>query len=139
MPKHITDRGARKLRRVADKAHSSGPRVAGPSPNPATNAIIHDIILRSTGRLTRMTVEKMLLRGRYGSSAAKEMVENRSTLHALAAYGVTKVATRSIPGALLVGGGLLAKTIFDRSIGSRKARHQGDEMLDEQADEDSLI
>ncbi|ANU07290.1 hypothetical protein [Paraurantiacibacter namhicola] len=139
MAKHITDRAARGLRRVADKASDSGPQVAGPSPNPATNAIIHDVILRSAGRLTRMTVEKTLLRGRYGSSAAKQMVENRSTLHALAAYGVTKLATRSVPGALLVGGGLLAKTIFDRSIQRRSAKRRGDAMLEMQADEDAPI
>jgi hypothetical protein len=42
---------------------------------------------------------------------------------------VARVATRSVPGALLVGGGLLAKTLYDRSISRRKARRRGDKTL----------
>ena len=140
---HITDRGAVKLREagdaIDDATGSKAHQVAGPSPNPMTNALIHDIALRSVGRLARLTVEKGLLQRRYGPDFAKRAIENRSTLHALAAYGVTKVATRSVPGALLVGGSVLAKTLFDRSQSRRKARRKGDRMIERMADQDGPI
>ena len=133
-PKHITDRGARKLDDVADDIAGERNTVPGPSTNPSTNLIINDILLRSVGRLSRLTVEKALLGRRYGSQFARDAVENRSLLHTLAAYGVTKVATRSVPGAALVGGGLLLKTLFDRSQSRRSARRAGDRALREQAE-----
>ena len=132
-PNHLTDR-------IADALNDdrSGD-MPGPSPNPATNLLIHDILLRSVGRLSRQTVEKALLGKRYGKDFAKEAVENRSMLHALAAYGVTKFATKSIPGFALVSSGLIAKTLFDRSQSKRRARRQGEETLRKQADPDSMI
>ena len=135
---HITDRASDTLAR-AEREVTNEQTVPGPSPNPATNLIINDIILRSAGRLTRLTLEKALLGRKYGSQFAKEAVENRSVLHALGAYGVTKVATKSVPGALAVGAGLVLKTLFDRSQSRRKSRRAGEKTLREQADPDSLI
>lgn len=137
-PNHLTDRASDAI------AHARGDegednRVPGPSPNPSTNLIIHDIILRSAGRLTRRTLEKALLGRQYGSKFAKEVVENRSLVQTLAAYGVTKVATRSIPGALLVGTGLLAKTLFDRSQSRRASLRKGEKALRKQADGETAV
>lgn len=97
---------------------------SGLSPNPATNLLIQDILLRSAGRLSRMAVEKAVLGKQYGKQFAENAVENRSVLSTLAAYGVTKLATKSIPGALAVGTGLFAKVLFDRSQARRKTRRQ---------------
>ncbi len=137
-PNHLTDKVSDGIARV-EREVSDEQTVPGPSPNPSTNLIIHDIILRSAGRLTRQTLEKALLGRQYGSKFAKDVVENRSLVQTLAAYGVTKVATKSVPGALLVGAGLLAKTIFDRSTSRRSARRKGERRLREQADPDSKI
>jgi len=49
---------------------------------------------------------------------------------------VTKVATRSVPGALVVGTGLALKVLFDRSQSKRKARREGDRSLRRQAGRD---
>lgn len=134
--RHITDRIANKVSETTDTLGYHGENsVPGPSTNPSTNLIINDIMLRSVGRLARMTVEKAILGQRYGRQFAKNAVENRSLLHTLTAYGVTKVATRSIPGAALISGGLLVKTLFDRSQSSRKARRAGDESLRKQGEE----
>ena len=122
-----------------DATGSDAHQVAGPSPNPATNAMIHEIVLRSVGRLARQTVEKGLLQRRYGRDFAAQAIENRSLIHTLATYGVTKVATRSVPGAVAVGGALLLKTVWDRSQSKRSARRAGDRMLRVQADEDSAL
>ncbi len=91
----------------------------------ATSLLITEIALRSVGRLTRESLEKVVARRRYDAAKAKAIVENRGIVHTLAAYGVTKLATRSVPGALLVGGGLLAKTLYDRSTAKRKSRKAG--------------
>lgn len=128
-----SDKLARAIDKAGGKVTPDGRDVAGPSPNPATNLLIHDILLRSGGRLLRLGLEKGLLRNRYGKSAAKEMVENRSMGQMLASYAVARLATRSVPGAIVVGGGLLAKTLLDRRHSRRTARRKGDKALREQA------
>ncbi|WP_370190733.1 hypothetical protein [Qipengyuania sp.] len=130
---HLTDTMGKALERVTDERPALPDPVPGPSPNPATNLIIHDIMLRSAGRLSRMAVEKALLGKQYGKQFAKDAVENRSVVHTLAAYGVTKVATRSVPGAVAVGTGLLLKVLFDRSQSRRKSRREGERQLRKQA------
>jgi hypothetical protein len=132
-PRHLTDTMGKALERITDEQPSVPDPVPGPSPNPATNLIIHDIMLRSAGRLSRMAVEKAVLGKQYGKQFAKDAVENRSVLQTLAAYGVTKVATRSVPGAVAVGTGLILKVLFDRSQSKRKSRREGDRQLRKQA------
>lgn len=105
----------------------------GPSTNPATNLLIADIAMRGIGRIVRHSLQKGVLRTRYDREKASEIVENRSIVSTLAIYGVTKLATRSVPGALLVSGGLLAKTLYDRSKSRVRARHEGDKTLNKVA------
>ena len=136
---HLTDAVGDKLEDVTDAMPGRKDPVPGPSTNPATNLIIHDIMLRSAGRLSRMAVEKAVLGRQYGKKFAKDAVENRSIVQTLAAYGMTKVATRSVPGALVVGTGLALKVLFDRSLSKRKSRRAGDRTLRKQADPDSAI
>lgn len=134
--KVASDIGGRKVARADGKLHDEKPDdLWGPSTNPATNLIVQDLILRAAGRVTRNSLEKGILRRRYGGDHAKKIIENRSIGHALLAYGATKFATRSIPGALLVTGALIGKTIFDRSMSKGKARREGDRQLAEQAKE----
>lgn len=113
--------------------------VPGPSNNPATNLFLADIVIRSIGRITRQSVERAMLGKRYGKDFARDAVQNRSTLHALTAYGITKVATRSVPGAMLVGSIALGKILFDRAHTRRQAQRAGKRVLEEQADPDSLV
>ena len=135
---HLTDYAADAIERATDEHPGEADPVPGPSTNAATNLIINDILLRSVGRLSRQTVEKLLLGRQYGKQFAKDAVENRSLVHTLAAYGVTKVATKSIPGAAAVTGALLLKVLFDRSQSRRQARRAGRKMLREQADPDGM-
>jgi hypothetical protein len=44
------------------------------------------------------------------------------------------MASRSVPGFLLVTGGLLAKAVFDRSSGRRKSARRGEQQFAEQAE-----
>ena len=133
-PSHLTDVASDGLEKVG-----SGHDVPGPSPNPSTNLIMSDILIRSIGRLTRMTIEKAMLGKRYGSQFAKEAVENRSLAHTLTAYGITKFATKSVPGAMIVTSGIAAKVLFDLGKSRRQSRKDGEKFLQKQADPDSAI
>jgi hypothetical protein len=107
--------------------------VPGPSSNPATNLLIMDIAIRGASLLAARAIEKAALRLRYHRGKAGEIVEGRTMVSTLAATGAARVATRSVPGLLLVTGGLLAKTLIDRSLRPRDARRRGDRQLAEQA------
>lgn len=135
----ITDKAGAKLAKASKSLPAESDSIPGPSTNPATNLIIHDLALRSVGRLARLTLEKGLLRRRYGREFAKDAIANRSLLHTAAAYGATKIATRSLPGAAVVWGGLIAKTLYDRRKGKRAARREGDRQLKTQAEPDNLV
>jgi len=106
-------------------------RLPGISPNPMTNLIITDIALRGAGRLTRRFLEKGLLRTRYAKDDADRVVEGRSMAQTLASVAIARVATRSVPGAFLVGAGLLGKTLYDMSKGKREARAEGQRQIRE--------
>ncbi len=133
MSKHITDQGAKVVRETAEASPLNTDVVPGPSTNPATNLLITDIVMRSGGRIVRMAMEKGLLSTKYDRDFAKDIVENRTLGRTLITYGISKVATRSLPGAALVGGGLLLKTLFDRSQSRRKARRVGGQTLSSMA------
>lgn len=113
--------GGSKIGKVADAGKAVG-RKAGQavksappaSPNPMTNLIIADIALRGGGRLLRVLVERNLLKTKYPKDTAKSLVNGRGMAQALVGTAIARVATRSVPGAILVGGGLLAKALYDR-------------------------
>ena len=106
-----------------------------------TNLIVTDIALRGAGRIARHFTEKALLRTRYSREDAEKVVEGRSMAQTLAAVAVARIATRSLPGAAIVGGGILAKALWDRSLGKRSARSEGRRQIRErmaQADDHTL-
>ena len=107
--------------------------VAGPSPNPATNLLLADIVMRMASYALRHGVERAFLTGRYGRGTAKEIVKGRTIPQSLAAVAIAKLGTRSLPGAAIVGTGMLAKTLYDRSQARRRLRVEGDVKLLEQA------
>lgn len=131
----VTDAAGKGLGKALDAAGARPGEVPGPSPNPATNLIIHDIAMRAGGRLLRHAVEKGLLRGRYGGRTAKAIVENRSLAQTLISGLLARYATRSVPGAALIGTGLAVKTLYDRRQSKKAARRAGDEAMAEMAKE----
>lgn len=104
----------------------------GPSPNPHTNLIIADVALRGSATLMRQAVERGMLGTRYAPKKAKAILKGRSLTETLLHTVIARVATRSIPGALVVGGGLLAKTLYDRGV-ARRANLEGEIKLQEMA------
>ena len=119
----------RRRRKAAPKAGD----VPGPSTNPATNLLIMDIAIRGVSLLAARGIEQAALKLRYHRDTAGDIVEGRSMVSTLAATGAARMATRSVPGFLLVSGGLLAKALVDRSLRPRDARRKGDRKLAKQA------
>lgn len=125
----LSDAGGRGIARAIAKVSGTPGEVPGPSPNPATNLIIHDVAMRAGGRLMRHTLEKGLLRGRYTGADAKAIVENRSLAQTLLSGLLARYATRSLPGAAIIGTGLVAKTLLDRRRSRKAAKRAGDRKL----------
>ncbi len=106
----------------------------GPSPNPKTNLILADLALRGGSILLRQGLERSLLGRKYMPDKAGKILKGRSMGESIMASAIVKVATRSVPGAIVVGGGLLAKTLYDRRK-ARQARIDGEAALDKLAED----
>ncbi len=104
----------------------------GPTPNPMSNMVLADIALRGGGALLKRAVETGILGQATGAAKAKRVIKGRSMTQTLVGTALARIATRSVPGAIIVGGGMLAKTLYDRRKG-RKAALSGQQKLDEQA------
>ena len=107
-----------------------------PTYNPSTNLLMADIVMRTGTYMLRGIVEKKLLRGRYGEETAEEIVENKSMVKTVISVAVAKFATKSVPGAVVVGSGIAAKALYDRRKKRRSARAEGDRQLLEKAGEE---
>jgi len=120
---------------AARAKRDGGKNVPGPSSDPATNLVMADIAMRAGSYILRDIIERRILGRRYDKQVAREIVANRSLGQNLIRVGAAKLATRSVPGALAVSGGLLAKVLYDRAKEKRDARRSGDKQLLEQGDE----
>ena len=120
--------GKAKAKATTDKSGGIG----GPSPNPMTNLILTDLLLRGGGQIMRHAVEAALLASKYDKSKAKKIIKGRSLTQTIVSTAVARIATRSVPGAILVGGASLAKLLYDRRRG-RAARVEGQRDVAEQA------
>jgi len=110
--------------------------VPGPTDNPATNLILADIALRAGGYLAKRSLQKNLLAGRYGADTASDILKNKTLGQSAISFLLARVATKSVPGAILVGGGALAKTLLDRRKSRLRAKAEGDaKLLDQARDE----
>lgn len=120
------------VKRTADKAAETVKNAPPPSPNPMTNLVIADVVLRGGGRLLRHLVETNVLKTAYSPDKARKIVKGRGLAQTLISTAVARIATRSVPGAILVGGGLLAKALYDRSKAG-EAKVEGEKAVDRQA------
>ena len=124
----------RKVARGQARARGEPVTATGPSPNPASNLIMANAIVRTGSILLRKAVDKRLLRGRYGKDTAEAAADNRGLGSTLTSLALAKMATKSSTGAVVVTGGMLAKTLYDRRQ-AKKARAKGDaQILEDAAD-----
>ncbi|MDP3549379.1 MAG: hypothetical protein Q8R81_03175 [Novosphingobium sp.] len=120
-------------KKVIAAAKTVASKVPAPSPNPMTNLILADIALRAGGALLRRGVEKGLVGGAMGATKAGRIIKGRSMMQTLVGTALARVATRSVPGAIVVGGGLVAKSLYDRNQ-KRKAKAVGAAAIEDQAE-----
>ncbi len=111
----------------------ASPPAAGPSPDPKTNLVLADIALRGGGLLLRRGVERGILGASRSPETARAIVKGRSLAGTLAGAALARIATTSVPGAILVGGGLLAKTLYDRRKSRAQAQADGETDLQDTA------
>ena len=123
----------RPSKRPAKLLPKSSEGIPGPSTNPATNFILADVAIRAGSYLARRGVEKGLLANRYGKDTAKGIVINKTLGQSLVSLALARLATRSVPGALVVGGGALAKSLLDRRKSRLHAKREGDAKLIDQS------
>ena len=96
--------------------------LAGPSTDPATNLLLTDIALRGANVFARLAIEHALLRNRYDATTAKAIIAKRGLGKRVLSLGMSRIAARSLSGALLVGGGMMGKIMLDRARANRQAR-----------------
>ena len=126
----------RKSSKVAKTVEAAGEKLAevpGISPNPMTNLLLTDLVLRGGGQIMRHAVERSLLGTRYPRDKAKNIVKGRSMVQTMVGTALARIATRSVPGAILVGGAMLAKALYDRRQGVAAAKSKGKRKVHEQA------
>ncbi len=121
------------VRTVAGKAETAIKDRKGISSDPMTNLIIADVALRGGGRIVRHLVERTLLGVKHSPDKARKRIKGRSMAQSLVGTAVARIATRSVPGALVIGGGLLAKALYDHNRRG-KAGAEGEKAVDEPAD-----
>ena len=114
------------------KGKAAARAITGASPDPKTNLVLADIALRTGSLLLRRGIERGIL-GLGGKSpeAAKAVIKGRTWGETLAGAALARVATASVPGAIVVGGGMLAKTLYDRRKRRSEARAEGEAALGE--------
>ena len=135
--KGLFDKTARRpLHRPTKVLPRKSDGIPGPSHSPATNFLLADIAIRAGTYLARRGVEKGLLANRYGRETAKDIVNNKTLGQTLISFALARVATRSVPGAIVVGGGAMAKALLDRRKNRFRAKAEGDRELIEQARND---
>jgi hypothetical protein len=121
-------------RKVSGTVKHAAETIPGPSTNPATNLLIMDIAMRGASMIAGRAIQRALLGARYDPQKAADIVKGRSLVQSMASTSAARMATRSVPGFLIVAGGLLAKTLLDRSLKPRDARRRGERKFAEQAE-----
>jgi hypothetical protein len=86
----------------------------GPSTDPMTNSLLAGIALTGGLELARRGIEHGLLGKGYAPDKTRRLLKHRTLAQSLVGAALTRVALTSVPGAIVVGGGLLAKTLYDR-------------------------
>ena len=117
-----------------DKAKPGVPdgaaKIPGPSPDPATNILIASVAMLVAGELFHRSMEKGLRRMKFPPETARQIIASRT----LIAAGLARIAPRSGPGALLVTGGLLAKSSLDRSRARRGPGRRRKRQIEQRAE-----
>ena len=102
---------------VADSVEQTADDVL---PKAETRALWSDVAIRSATRLIRTGILDSVL-NKIMTPQARQQTKPNSLGISLIGMAAARIATRSVPGALLVGAGLLGKAMFDRGRKTKAA------------------
>ncbi len=105
-----------------DETPVETPEEAGAGRKTVVNILLVDILLRTGLRLGRRQFEKTLLRRNFTRQQARRIISGRPLTKSILSIVASRVASRSVPGAMLIGGGILAKLLFDARKTAKKAQ-----------------
>ena len=105
-----------------------------PKTSPSVVAIIADLALREGSAMARRTFEQRLTMAGYNHREIRKILAGKGFGKRFAAAAITRLATRSIPGALAVGGGLAAKAMIDSRL-RKKREAEADIAVEDDAQE----
>lgn len=88
----------------------------------AANRLLAAMVRKGGGQLLEAAIAKALPEERVAANADAAKTPKKSLLGGVASVVVMRVATRSVPGAIVVGGAVLAKTLYDRRHAKRAVR-----------------
>jgi len=86
----------------------------------AGNRLLAAMVRKGGGQLLEAAIAKALPDERPAQGAAEK--PKKSLLGGVASVVAMRVATRSVPGAIVVGGAVLAKKLYDRRHAQRAVR-----------------
>lgn len=116
--KPVSDEKAGEGKPGAEKPISENPDSEKHGPSPLTTLILADIALSAgSALLQRGSIGRALaksLPASLGAKAADGSLKTPSLAGSLVGTALARVATRSVPGAILVGGGLVAKALYNK-------------------------
>ncbi|QFT78770.1 hypothetical protein [Erythrobacter sp. THAF29] len=129
MKKPKPDRFTRTLAKseVEEETRTS---LLAPSPNPATNLLIADIVVRGAASLFRQKIERRVAKASYrDDDEAEKLLDGKTLITTLGLYGASKLATRSPLGLGIVATGLVAKTLYDRGKARQRRKRERRKLL----------
>ncbi|OJW73828.1 MAG: hypothetical protein BGO57_04245 [Sphingomonadales bacterium 63-6] len=107
-------------------AKDNGPKnpAAGPSDEKSSGSTLAGLALRHGAKLARRSIDKRLSIGGISAGDVDSAFTARSLVGTIALTAATRLATRSVPGALVVGSGLVAKALYERHKRKRDEAEQ---------------
>lgn len=110
---------ARKDKPAKASAQGGGKRAIAPF----ASLLVADIAMRGGNSLLKHAVDRLIGTERPAPADGTK-TKSRPLMGRLLGATAVRLATRSVPGAIIVGGGLLAKALHDRR---RAARNKSDD------------
>ena len=110
-----------KRKQPPDKTVASDKQALSPPPlSPIVTLIVADLAVRAGDRLVRRGIERGLLDGKPAQTG--RVIRGRTLTETVIGTVLAEVARRSVPGAIMGGGGLIAQALRDRRLAKKAAK-----------------
>ena len=109
-----------KRKQSSDKTEPGPTAVPTAGLSPIVTLIVADLAVRTGDRLVRRGIERGLLNGKPAQTG--RVIRGRTLKETVIGTVLAEVARRSVPGAILVGGGLIAQALRDRRLARKAAK-----------------